>query len=372
MGKTEKLSGVCQGRHLMMLVFCALFLCLAGGCASQEQAAAVPLVRTQQAGSGGQALGDTYSGTVRGRYETALSFQVGGRILARNVEEGSRVEPGQPLFVLDARDVVQQANSGDAQVAQARAQLDLAQSNLARYTALYEQDVIPAATLEQYQTSYDAAFASYQAALAQAAQGHNALGYTNLTAGAPGVVADIKAEAGQVVAAGQTVATLVQTGELEIEIDVPEDKLAALQPGTPAAISLWAFAGRGEVPGVVREVAPMADTATRTYKVRVSVLQPPQGMSLGMTASVAFGGEGREAGASALPLSAIYQTGDKPAVWLVEEGQVRLQEVTVLRYGEDNTVLVKGLSPADLVVTAGVHKLREGQQVKTEGTGASD
>lgn len=366
-----------NGQRLMAL---ALAFALAGGlcfggCASEEHTEAIPLVRTQQADSGVQAAGETYSGTVRGRYETALSFQIGGRLLTRSVEEGSRVSAGQTLFVLDGRDAVQQANSGDAQVAQARAQLDLAQSNLARYTALYEQEVIPAATLQQYQTAYDAAFATYQAALAQAATGHNALGYTNLTAGAPGVIADIKAEEGQVLAAGQTVATLVQTGELEIEIDVPEDKLETVQPGTAASVSFWAFPDRGEVPGVVREVAPLADKATRTYKVRVSLPQPLQGMELGMTASVAFAEAGRPGGTEGgalLPLSAIYQTGDMPSVWLVEGGQVRLQKIRILRYGEGNTVLVTGLAPADTVVTAGVHKLREGQRVKTsEETGGA-
>ena len=131
------------------------------GCGKEEAPAQkAPVVKTQQAGKASLSE-ESYSGTVKGRYETNLSFQVGGQILSRKVEEGSLVRAGETLMVIDARDAVQKANAGDAQVSQARAQLNLAQSNLARYTELYHQDVVPKATLDQYQTNYDAAFANW-------------------------------------------------------------------------------------------------------------------------------------------------------------------------------------------------------------------
>lgn len=335
------------------------------GCGKEEAPAQkAPVVKTQQAGKA--SLGEeSYSGTVKGRYETNLSFQVGGQILSRRVEEGSRVQAGETLMVIDARDAVQKANAGDAQVSQAKAQLNLAQSNLARYTELYHQDVVPKATLDQYQTNYDAAFANYQAALAQSAQGHNVLSYTNLTAGADGVISSLSAEEGQVVAAGQTVAVLVQTNELEVEIAVPEDKVAALQPGMEATVTFWAL--KGAVRGVVREISPAAEQASRTYKVRVSLPQPPQGMQLGMTASVAFApaAEGAESTGFELPLAAIYQAGEQPQVWVVEDGRVHLKNISVKQFGK-TSVIVEGLSAHDLVVTAGVQKLREGEEVRTE------
>ena len=355
------------GSRYLGAAIAALFVLealLLGGCgAEKEPEAKPPVVKTQQAGAALQGE-ETYSGTVKGRYETNLSFQVGGQILSRNIDVGSRVEPGQTLMVIDARDAVQKANAGDAQVAQAKAQLNLAQSNLARYTELYNQDIVPQATLDQYQTSYDAAFASYQAALSQAAQGHNVLSYTNLMAGAAGGISSVSAEEGQVVAAGQTVAVLVQTNELEVEIAVPEDKVAALQPGTEANVTFWAF--QGAVKGVVREISPAADHASRTYKVRVSIPEPPQAMQLGMTASVSFAeADGVQGTEAELPLSALYQTGEQPQVWVVEDGKVHLKDIKVKRFGS-STVQVEGLSAGDIVVTAGVQKLREGQEVRRE------
>ena len=273
-------------RNVFAVLCMMLVLLLAVGCGKkQETAAKAPLVRTQTVTFGDTGESGTYAGSVRGRYETNLSFQVGGQILSRNVQVGDRVKAGDVLMVIDAKDVVQKANQGDAQVDAAKAQLTLAQANLARYQQLYAEDAVPSAVLDQYQTSYDAAVASYQQALAQAVQGHNALSYTNLAAGADGVVSAVNAEAGQVVAAGQTVLTLVQSGELEIEISVPENRIRDVAVGKPVTVNVWAL-GDTPVDGVVREVAPMADATARTYKVRVSVPNPPEGMQLGMTASV--------------------------------------------------------------------------------------
>ena len=343
-----------KGQQLLAVLCAALLVLGAAGCGSKEAAPEkAPLVKTQQAGGNAGAVEGVYAGTVKGRYETNMAFQVGGQIISRNVQAGSLVHAGDTLMVIDARDVVQQANQGEAAVGQARAQLELAQKNLARYTELYNESAVAASVLDQYQTNYDAAFASYQNALA------------NLTAGADGVITAVQAEEGQVVAAGQTVLTLVQTGELEVEINVPENRVAELQEGTPVRVSFWALHTDAE--GTVREIAPMADPAARTYRVRVSILQPPAGMELGMTASVALAqSDTDDAAASVLPLAAIYQTGDTPQVWVVtDDDTVTLKDVTVEEFNGDQ-VIVHGLQPTDLVVTAGVHKLRDGQQVRTE------
>lgn len=355
-----------MGKKILVFVCIAVMLAALSGCGKQAEESARPqLVKTQQVSYGSSAQSGTYAGSVRGRYETNMSFQVGGQILNRNVQVGQRVRAGDVLMIIDAKDVVQKSNQGDAQVDSAKAQLTLAQANLARYKELYAEDAVPAATLDQYQTSYDAAAAAYQQALAQAMQGHNALSYTNLAAGADGVISAINAEAGQVVAAGQTVLTLVQSGEMEVEINVPENHIQDVPVGKEVRVTLWAL-NNTAVDGVVREAAPMADPTARTYKVRVSVPNPPEGMALGMTASVQCSGAGAETAGNTviLPLSAIYQTGNEPEVWLVgEDHKLVLQSVKVENFG-DNQVRVTGLTDGDIVVTAGVHKLREGQEVR--------
>ena len=352
------------GRWLGIVGICLMFL-LAGCGEEPVQEEKPPLVRTQRAEAADASDASVYAGSVQGRYETDMSFQVGGQILSRNVQAGDRVRAGDVLMEINPRDVVQQTYQTAAQVESARAQLELAQTNLARYRQLYAEEAVPAAVLDQYQTSYDAALAAYEAAAAQSAQAYHSLEYTKLTAQADGVISAVQAEAGQVVAAGQKVLTLVQMQELEVEIHVPENRLASVAIGTPVRVSFWSLPN--EAMGVVREVSPMADAATRTYRVRVSLPEPPAGMELGMTASVSLaGGEpGTPTGGVLLPLSAIYQTGDTAQVWVVQEDKVHLQSVRV-NYQENNRVLVQGVEPGSLVVTAGVHKLREGQAVRLD------
>ena len=213
--KKKFLSGV--------LVAC-LFLI---GCSKEETPPPKPpLVKVQQVKPSNSAQEENYSGVVRGRYETNLSFQVGGKIISRDVQSGSRVRAGDVLMTLDPKDIVEQSRSAEAQVASAQSQLQLAKANLDRYAELFKSEAIAAAVLDQYKTQYDAAQAAYDAAVAQAQQTRNALDYTTLTANADGVISEIQAEVGQVVAAGQRVLTLVQTDELEVVVSIPENKIS--------------------------------------------------------------------------------------------------------------------------------------------------
>ena len=189
--------------------------------ASKAVGADVPLVRTSIVQSSAANQGFTYSGEVRGRYESKLAFQVGGKVVRRNVDLGTVVRAGDILMEIDAKDIVQTVNIGSAQVYSAQAQLRLAESNLNRYRQLYEQNAVSQAQYDQYQNAYDAAVAAVRQASAQYVQGSNQLDYSSLYADSDGVVASVDAEAGQVVSAGQSVITLVRNGEKEIEINCP-------------------------------------------------------------------------------------------------------------------------------------------------------
>lgn len=362
-------------KKIMSLILCCLTLFAIAGCGEQETATEKdPLVKTQTVALGNGETTGSYPGVVKGRYETNMSFQVGGRILQRYVQAGDQVRAGDVLMTIDNRDVMQQSNQGEAQVAAAKAQLELSRSNLSRYSALYAQDAIPASVLDQYQTAYDAAQASYNQAIAIANQGSNALGYANLTAASDGVISSVNAEAGQVVGAGQTVLTLIQSQELEVEINVPESRISDIAIGKQAEVSFWSLNSQS-VAGVVREISPMADQIAGTYRVRISLPQPPAGLHLGMTATVAMEGanttaptadtQQNNASVAILPISAIFQTEDAPQVWLVDKDSLTLslQPVQVEDFAKDK-LKVHGLKNGDIVVTAGVHKLREGTKVR--------
>ena len=183
-------------RSILALLLAGLLVSAAGCGDAPPEKAKPPLVRTERVETNEATHAVNYAGSVRGRYEKNLAFQVGGRVIARAVNVGDRVEAGAPLLRLDASDIVQRSRQADAAVDAAKAQLDLAAANAARYRELYAAEAVPAAVLDQYETAYEAAAASYRQALAQAAEGHNAVSYTELLADAPGVISAVAAEAG--------------------------------------------------------------------------------------------------------------------------------------------------------------------------------
>lgn len=349
-----------HARSYLTLILAATLAALTGCGTDTVKEAPPPLVRTMTVGDATASEGG-YTGTVRGRYETRLAFQVGGQIFSRNVNVGAHVRAGDVLMVIDARDVQQQANATNAAAQAARARYELARTERARYEQLYAAQAISEAMLDQYRTNERAAEAAYRQAVAQDTASHNALGYTNLVAGADGVISNITAEEGQIIAAGQTVMTLTQEGEREIEIAVPESRLAEISVGMPAAVSLWA--NSAAYTGTLRELSPVPDAATRTYTARIALTDAPADLPLGMTARVRLGASVQD-GVS-IPLSALYQTGDTAQVYVVEDDAVHLVPVTVTVF-RTNDALVTGLPQGARIVTAGVHQLHEGEKVRTK------
>ena len=349
-----------HARSYLTLILAAALAALTGCGTDAAKEAPPPLVRTMTVGDAAASEGG-YTGTVHGRYETRLAFQVGGQILSRNVNVGAHVRAGDVLMVIDARDVQQQANATNAAAQAARSRYELARTERARYEQLYAAQAISEAMLDQYRTNERAAEAAYRQAVAQDTASHNALGYTNLVAGADGVISNITAEEGQIIAAGQTVMTLTQEGEREIEIAVPESHLAEVSVGMPAAVSLWA--NSAAYTGTLRELSPVPDAATRTYTARIALTDAPADLPLGMTARVRLGASVQDG--VAIPLSALYQTGDTAQVYVVEDDTVHLVPVTVTAF-RTNDALVAGLPQGARIVTAGVHQLHEGEKVRTK------
>jgi len=339
-------------------------LALLSGCASQAHTPApVKPAVVQQPSSGGAASLAVYSGSVHARYESVLGFRVAGKLKNRAVDVGARVKPGQVLAELDPDDLKLALSSAQAQAAWAKADLALAKSELERHQSMLDKHLISQSLYDAKRNAYDAALARQKQAEAQLSVAQNQSSYTALRADAAGVITQVSAEPGQVLAAGQAVVTLARDGEREILISVPEGRIAEFKVGTPVAAELWAGAG-DRFAGKVREIAPEADATTRTYAVRVSIGKADPSMQLGMTARVYSRAD--QAETLAVPLSALAAKDGKPAVWRVDakSSQVVLMPVEVGSYGESQATVKGGITRFDWIVVAGVHKLSEGQVVR--------
>ncbi|MBA3033940.1 MAG: efflux RND transporter periplasmic adaptor subunit [Gammaproteobacteria bacterium] len=315
------------------------------------------LVKALKVGAGGTAHEQRYSGEVRARIESTLGFRVGGKLAERLVDAGARVKAGQPLARLDP---------ADAQLtfAQAEANRALAAAELQRSRELQTKNFISQAAL-------DAKVTTAKAAAAQAQLAKNQAAYTTLVADAAGVVAAVLAEPGQVVAAGQGVFRIARDGEREVAVNIPESRITGLNIGTAATVTLWAGqnnAGGKAYRGRLRELAPVADPATRTFAARIAILDADIAVALGMTASVSFA-QGNDA-QIVVPLAAILQQGEQATVWVIgADATVSQRVVAIERYADSGAVLKSGLQPGEMIVAAGAFKLVAGEKIRIAEAG---
>jgi multidrug efflux system membrane fusion protein len=351
-------------------------LALLAAC-SKSEAPAEPVraVKVITIGASSFQSGHEFSGEVKPRVESRLGFRVAGKITQRQAEIGQHVKAGAVLAQLDPQDYRLAAEAARAQVAAASTNRDLAAADYKRYVTLREQNFISGAELERRETALKAAQAQLEQAQAQMAAQGNQAKYTNLVADVSGVVTAVEAEPGQVVSAGTPVVRIAQDGARDVVFSVPEDKVAAVKPGSDVTVRLWA--GTGTLTGKIREVAASADPATRTYPVKVSLeagAQPPLGATVTVVPQAL-----NYAGVQVIkvPTSALRQEGRGTAVWVLDKATmtVRSQPVQVATADGNEAVIASGLAPGMLVVSAGVHVLAPGQKVtvwqeKTSGTPA--
>ena len=315
------------------------------------------MVRVMSVGAGNTPSVRDYSGEVRARSESTLGFRIPGKLMTRLVDVGTSVKQGQALAKLDPSDA-------GLQVTQAEAQRAMAAADLARYRDLRSKNFVSQSALDVRETTL-------AASEAQAGLARNQSTYTTLYADRSGVIAQVMAEPGQVVAAGQSVFRLAPDGEREIAISLPETDIGKIKIGQAATVTLWAKED-GKIKGTVREISPAADPLTRTYPVRIRLNGADARLPLGMTATVSFA---TDAGKNVLvvPLTAIFQQGDKAAVWIVgSDATVSLKPVTVTTYSNAGAVIGEGLKGGERIAVAGVHRLVEGEKVRViEGAEAA-
>jgi len=365
MPSANRYSGI--GHRLSISAALGLFVLLS---ACDEPVKPTPPIRPVRAITAepldiGDALSQT--GEIQARYETDLGFRIGGQILARPVDVGSVIKTGDLLARLDAQTAKNQMQSAQAALAAAEAELTRARAEESRQSALLKDGFT---TKQRYDTAIrdlQTAEAQRDSAQAKLTLARENLGYTELHSEVDGIVTATYAQAGQVVAAGQRVVRVAETGEREAVFNVPEVAFR-LVPHDPQVEVALVIDPTIKVVGRVRYVAPQADPTTRTYDVRVSLPNAPLEMRLGATVKGRV--ELPTQNVVGLPGSALFEQDGKPAVWIVDRtsGTVHLRPVTVLRFDADRVLLSSGLDKGDIVVTAGAHLLRSNEQVRLLAT----
>lgn len=303
-------------------------------------------------------------GEIRARYESDLSFRVSGKVQSRLVDVGVVVKPGDLLATLDVQDYQNRLRSSEADVASAQASLTEAQNTESRQGKLVKDGYTSQANYDSALRALRAAESQLTSAKASLDLTRDQLNYTSLKADYDGVITAVGAEAGQVVNSGQMIVRLARPEEKDAVFSIAEAAFRNAPEKTPeVTVSVLSNPGL-KADGVVREISPIADPVTRTYTVKVALKDPPESLRLGM--SVVGRLKLETAPVVVLPLSAIFDKDGKPAIWMynTQTSTVGLKPVELSRYEADRAVIASGLQKGDVVVTAGVNQLVEGQKVR--------
>ncbi|HEV7328115.1 MAG TPA: efflux RND transporter periplasmic adaptor subunit [Bosea sp. (in: a-proteobacteria)] len=304
-----------------------------------------------------------FSGEIQAKKDVGLAFRIGGRVLERPVNVGDRVKAGQVIARLEPTLEQNALTAATAALEAARGEVTTARNTFERQERLMGQGFTTRPRYDQARRALETAQAALENAEAQLELARDRLGFTELRSDVAGVVTARRAEPGEVVQPGQIVAQIARDDSRDAVFNVPA---AVLDPRFADARIRVVLADAPNVAtyGSVREVAPQADPVTRTFEVRVGLQDPPEAMRLGSTVVGTI--ELTTAAIVSIPASALTQQGQSPAVWVVDSAKstVSLRDIDVLRFDAGTVILSQGLTPGEMIVSAGIQALHPGQRVR--------
>ena len=317
----------------------------------------------------------SFSGVSVSATETKLSFRVGGSLQALKVKTGQKVQAGKLIAALDSRDLQLKYEEAKAAVLNAQVQENSAKSNLARVRELYENNNIALSEYEQAKNSYAAAVADYSARLKQRDLQKRQLQFSRLSAPMAGVITQVPVALNENVNAGELVAILSASNEVEIRVGVPEAYISTIRVGDEVTVLFSALTDKPFV-GIVTEVS-YAAAEYSTFPVTVRLNQPDARLRPGMAADVAFSFQAVDSSSVKVPASAVAEDQEGNFVFLVKStGQagvaiVERHPVVIGELTQQGFVIQEGLQVGDAVVTSGVSKITNGMRVRFDQAASS-
>jgi membrane fusion protein, multidrug efflux system len=304
-------------------------------------------------------------GEVRPRYESSQGFRINGKIIERKVDVGANVKKGQVIARLDPADTALSASAAQADVRAAEANRTLSAAELVRYRQLFAKKFVSASALDIKEAELKSANARLAQVKAQANVSANQTQYTNLTADRTGIVTWIRAEPGQVVQAGERVALIADTQAVEVLAAVPESRMDEVLLNARVTVKLWANQQK-VYSGLIREISPSADSATRAFNIRVAIQDADEAVKLGATARVKFNAQAEQQEQGFLiPSAALTESNGKKIVWVIDAAsKAQPRPVSAGQFSEKGIVITNGLETGEKIAVAGVHTLIKDQQVR--------
>lgn len=292
----------------------------------------------------------SYDGQVEAVRQAVIAAQVPGAVRELNVRAGDAVRAGQVLLRIDARAAEQGAAASSAQVAAARAALDVAATELNRRRALAQKNYISQGALEQAESQYRAAQAQLNAQAAQAGAARTQTGFHVVKAPFDGVVSQLAVERGDMAMPGRPLLTVYDPAALRVAAHVPASAIG----GGASGAQVWLAGAAGAIAPARVQVLPTVDPASLTQQVRAEL---PAGTTAvpGQFARLLLAVTGAEAGQGQrlfVPASAVVRRAEVTAVYVM--GQDQRPQLRQLRLGPvqgDQVEVLAGLDAGESLIT---------------------
>lgn len=329
------------------------------------------------------------TGTVRATTATVISSKVMGYVRDVKAQAGDRVQAGQPLVILDSRDLEAGYRQAEAAVGEARgampevenaiaaskASLDLAKITFGRMQELFRKESISNQEFDEASAKLKMAEANYEMALSKRAQLRSKIaqaeqalrsaevmrGYAVIAAPFSGTVTQKSVEPGNLAAPGAPLMTVEREGAYRMEVSVEESRLPAMRLGQPVTISIDAL-GRS-INGRISEIVPAVDAASRAFTVKVDLPALAQ-LRSGLYGRALFPLGSRHA--IAVPEAAVQHRGQLASVLVADSGVARSRFVTLGQNMPGGVEILSGLNPGEHVVFPVPANVSDGTKVEVQ------
>lgn len=319
--------------------------------------------------AGGQTR--SFSGSLAAASTASLSFSVGGTTATVNVAAGDVVRAGDVLAELDPEPLTLDVEEAQSKLASAQATYDEKLTTVDRQRTLYEKGWLAKAGLDQALAAFEVADGEVNVARSRLAATERNLGKAILTAPFDGVIANRDVEPFQEVSAGEALFQINANGAMEVDLSVPDTIVGRIAPGAAVSIDVSTVAGCGCM-GRITEIG-VASGAANAVQVTAVLSETREGILPGMSAEVELPLTGStEQSGFLIPLTAISPGDDQAQGYVfVFDADQRVVRKTAVTPGQgvlENLVAVSsGVGAGDVVASAGVSFLRDGQTVKLLG-----
>lgn len=340
-------------KKIVIMSLCGLLLITTGCKQQKEQKEVIKTVKVDMAATYGEKKTVSFPGKVKAASEVNLAFRISGPITKVNVTEGQFVRKDQVLAEMDSRDYAVQLSATEAEYKQVKAEAE-------RIIQLYEKQSIS-------ENDYDKAVSGLQQIMAKYNAHQNALSDTKLRAPFDGYIQKRYFDRNETVSAGMPLFSMISAETPEVEINIPAGEFIQRDQFDSYSCYFELYPDRNfplELISINRKA-----NLNQLYTVRLRFKENPHSSmpSPGMSTMVTIRYKPENTTMVSIPLTAMFEVDNTPTVWVYDEVQQRINARTI-RISEiltDGTMIVsEGLNVGEQVVSAGVHKLSDGEKVK--------